>query len=445
MAAIKIKTEVKQDILKNTYTSPRWSGELLDCSMPMTFDQYSRCSFDCLYCFSFFQRSLKKYNPITETSKLYTEELPSTVNVNKFMSIFDENSKLDMGKAQFKGYVRDRKVLQWGGMSDPFDIFEKRYGIGLNILNRLYEMEYPICFSTKGTWWVDDERYACLFRENDFWNVKISIINLDKKRSAAMERGVDSPLSRLATINYLTRTLGLRAGVTLRLRPFIIGFSDTNDEYLDLIAMAAKAGASAVSTEFFCMEGRTTKESKERFNAMSEICGLDLIDYYRANTPSAAGYMRLNWKVKQPYVEKMKRLCDKLRIRFYVSDAHHKDQCHNGCCCGLPESWNYSRGQFTHALMVAKQNGEVSFGDIVEEMPEGWDTQSIVTACGLNVARGNPRDRARFRTFTIRDYIRYIWNHPNHPRSPYMYFYGLLAADRIDAEDNVIYKYKPYE
>src|SRR5688572_29278763 len=38
------------------YGSPRWTYEILDCAMPMTFDTYSNCAHQCLYCFSFFQR-----------------------------------------------------------------------------------------------------------------------------------------------------------------------------------------------------------------------------------------------------------------------------------------------------------------------------------------------------------------------------------------------------
>ena len=33
------------------YQSPRWSAEIADCSMPMTFDTYSNCAFGCMYCF----------------------------------------------------------------------------------------------------------------------------------------------------------------------------------------------------------------------------------------------------------------------------------------------------------------------------------------------------------------------------------------------------------
>ena len=43
--------------IKQDYGSPRWSGEICDCSMPLTFDTYSGCSYNCLYCFAYFQKS----------------------------------------------------------------------------------------------------------------------------------------------------------------------------------------------------------------------------------------------------------------------------------------------------------------------------------------------------------------------------------------------------
>ena len=41
---------------KNSYGSPRISSEVLECSLPLTFDQYSICGFGCCYCFSQFIR-----------------------------------------------------------------------------------------------------------------------------------------------------------------------------------------------------------------------------------------------------------------------------------------------------------------------------------------------------------------------------------------------------
>jgi DNA repair photolyase len=386
---------------------------------------------------------LKKYNPNSDETQIYTELPPTEVSANSFKAIFTGAKK-----TEFAAYVQDRIAFQWGGLSDPFDMFEKRRGLGLELLQFLHQYKYPVCFSTKGMWWLDDSRYTDLFRGNDFWNVKVSIINLDADKAKLMERGCPTPQARLAGIRKLVNIQDngkskSGAGVTLRLRPFIIGYSDTNDEYLELIHQAAKAGATAVSTEFFCMEGRMTPESAERFNAMSEICGMDLIEFYKRNSPHAAGYMRLNHQVKRPYIDKMEAACKKEGMRFYVSDAHHKDRCNNGSCCGLSEKWNYARGQFTEALLVAKKNGFVTWEDIAVKMPDCWKTINIVKANGLNLARGNARDRARFRDFSVYDYMRYIWNSPNHPRSPYKYFYGALFPIRVDEfSKNVVYQFK---
>ncbi len=425
-------------IIEQNYASPRWSGEILDCSMPLTFDQYNRCSFDCLYCFAFFQRSLSVHNEAVKDKRLYTEKPPVSVNPARIKKMFSGELK-----CEFSDYIKDRVTFQWGGMSDPFDMFEKKYGIGLDLLQHLHAMKYPICFSTKGTWWMKDERYFKLFRNNDFWNMKVSIINLDPKKAAVMERGVPTPQERLLGIKTLAAVL--KGGVTLRLRPFIIGYSDYQDEYLNLIESAAKAGATALSTEFLCIESRTTPASELRFKAMSEIIGMDVIDFYKRNTVSPQGYLRLNWKIKKPFVDKMEALCKKLKMRFYVSDAHHKDRCCNGSCCGLGNNWKVHKGQFTAALVEAKEKGQVSWDWMEKNLLPSLDKIGIVQATGLNIARGNPEDRARFKDWSIKDYIRYIWNNPKHPRSPYRYFYGLMKPIKLDNKKNVVYQYNSYK
>ena len=66
------------------YSSPRWSNEIADCSMPMTFDTYSNCSYGCLYCFSQFQRAIGN----GKESYMHKEVFP--VNVEACCAIGDE-------------------------------------------------------------------------------------------------------------------------------------------------------------------------------------------------------------------------------------------------------------------------------------------------------------------------------------------------------------------
>ena len=248
--------------------------------------------------------------------------------------------------------------MQWGGLADQFDMYEKKYGITFELLKYFKQINYPLCFSTKATWWLKDKRYLELFKNQNNWNCKFSIINLDELRSKKMEKGVPSPLERIEAIKIYSRLN--KGGATLRLRPFIIGFSNTNNEHLKLIELAAKAGASAVSTEFFCLEARADKRLKKKYDEMSDIIGFDIMKFYNKYSISS-GYKRLNYNIKEKYILEMQKLTHKLGMRFYVSDAHHKEKCDNGSCCGLPENWNYSRGQITHALMIAKKNGKVFF------------------------------------------------------------------------------------
>ena len=92
------------------YNSPRWTAEIADCSMPMTMDTYSNCSYKCIYCFGQFQRA------IGESKEDYLANKVKWVNPNKFKRIWDEPDK-----TQFGAYVKARKTMQWGGLSDQFD------------------------------------------------------------------------------------------------------------------------------------------------------------------------------------------------------------------------------------------------------------------------------------------------------------------------------------
>lgn len=419
-----------------TYESPRWTGEILDCSMPMTFDTYNKCSYNCLYCFSYFQKS--HYSSASNKIKNYNyqkSELGS-VNIEKIKKLFLLDNNIGKGLKQFFPYIKNKKVMQWGGLADQFDEYERKHGVTLELLKFFKQINYPLCFSTKGIWWIYDDRYRSLFYKQDNWNTKISIINLDTGRAKKMEKGVKSPTERLQAISELVKLNN--AGVTLRLRPFIIGLSDKNSEYLELIKQACSMGANAVSTEFFCMEGRADERLKDRYRQMSEIIGFDIYDFYKKYTTYASGYMRLNKNIKLKYTKKMKALCDNLGMRFYVSDAHNKEFCHNGSCCGLSEEWNYSRGQFTEALIIAKRNGIVKLCDISKDlqMYKGFLWGS---ASGFNT--NSAKTRIKRKNFTMYDYIRNIWNTPNNRRSPYKYFEGALTPVGIDEEKNVIYKY----
>lgn len=407
------------------YNSPRWSAEIADCSMPMTMDTYSNCSYKCMYCFSQYQRGIN----IVKKKYLYNDV--NWVSFNKFKRIFTEPEKYQFGE-----YVKARKAMQWGGLSDQFDENERKYGKTLELLRWMRENvpDMPISFSTKATWWLDDPRYVELFKDNPMWNCKFLIITLEEHKARVIEAGVDLPGKRLAAIEKFAKLNA--GGATLRLRPFIIGISTPT--YLELIRAANSAGATALSTEFFCVETRS-ELLKGKMKYFNELCGFDLWKFYMKYS-LGTGYMRLNRKVKEPFIRNMKNLCDEIGMRFYVSDAHFKECSHNGSCCGLPESWNYSRGQWCQALMIAKKNGRVFFSDVKDDIMKCLSSFNRIGATAFN--SGDRETRAKFSGMTMADYMRWLWNTPNNGQSPYKLFEGILKPCGKDDNGDLIYEYQ---
>lgn len=406
------------------YNSPRWTNEIADCSMPMTFDTYSNCSFGCLYCFSQFQRA------IGGGKENYLQKSVENVNPKKIKQMFSDPDKY---AGQFATYIKQRRVMQWGGLSDEFDGYERKYGVTLDLLRFFKEINYPLCFSTKATWFTKDERYMELIRGQKNWNFKFSIITKDAEKARVMEKGVPSPEERLKAIERIASAGA--GGATLRLRPFIIGISTPT--YLDLIRDAGNRGATALSTEFMCVEQRSNT-LRERMPIFNQLCGFDFMEFYKKYSVSS-GYLRLNRKVKEPFIRNMKAVCDEIGMRFYVSDAHFKELCCNGSCCGLPADWNYSRGQFCEALQIAKKNGFVFYSDIQKDIEElhkyDWGR-----AEGYNA--NSSEKRAHFYGMTMANYMRWLWNNPQAGQSPYKLFEGILIPDGKDEQGNIIYKYK---
>lgn len=326
-------------------------------------------------------------------------------------------------------YIRKRKTIQWGGLSDQFDGYERKYGKTLELLKFFKEIDYPISFSTKATWWLKDKRYTELFRNQKNWHVKFSIITKNENAVKLIEPGCPTAQERIDAINLFT---SLNAGgATLRMRPFIIGV--TSKDYKELITDCAKAGADSMTTEFFCLERRSVNKAKEHYKVISDYIGHDIVEFY-AKHSYGSGYLRLNRRVKEPYVKKMKQLCKDLGMRFYISDAHFKECCDGTCCCGLDDDWDFSRNHFAEALQICKKNGIVRFSDISNSGFLGMDTHKH-----LNL--GGREADAKVLGMSIEDYMRYIWNNPKSGKSPYKYFGGVMKPNGLDKNGDIVYIY----
>jgi DNA repair photolyase len=409
------------------YSSPRWTGEILDCSMPMTFDTYSQCAFRCLYCFAYSQQKCKAYfkNNLRSVNPIKIVNLFNSILKGKF-------GELSQTERQFIPYVSSRKIMQWGALADEFDWNEHQHNITLQLLKFFDIIDYPLSFSTKGAWWTKDKRYMDIFaRHSHNWHVKISIITPDKMKARKIEGGVETPKERMEAL----RRLGdIGINTTLRLRPYIIGASD---EYEQLISMAHQANVKSVTTEFFCMDSRGNEKVKKLYKELSEILGFDIYEFYCENS-SQNGYLRLNRNVKFPIIEKMQRYTKSLGMRFNVSDTHCREFNEATNCCGVPPEWNYSKAHFGGAILIAKQKGFVQFKDIRPDIEKLFGSFNWLRAAGFNTISNGKA--ALFRNTTMAQWIRYKWNNLSSQTSPAK-AYGCLIPVGNDENGDVIYQY----
>jgi len=420
------------ELEKEYYNSPRWSWEILDCAMPMTFDTYSNCAHQCVYCFAYFQRALGA------SANDYLHHKVKSVNVEKVKRMFLEPDKY---AGSFAWYIKDRKVLQWGGLSDGFDWYEQRFKKSLELLKFFNEIAYPISISTKGVWFLNDEEYLKEFSGAKNIQMKYSIITTNDEHAKKLEAGTPTPKERFYALKKL-KEIGV-AVTTLRFRSYVLGVSDLCVD--EMFAMAHDAKVDSITTEMLCLESRSSGIAEERFKVISKICGFDVFPFYKKNSMIRAGLLRLNYDIKRSHIERMQKLSEKYGIPFFVSDAHHKEKSCGTGCCGLPETGplsNIARGQFAEAIQIAKKNGYVYWKDISEKA-EPLKEIPFVGAEGFNTT--GSLFRAQRKYHTMYDYMLDAWNDIKSAMSPARYFGGALVPGGSDENGNVFYLYnKPF-
>lgn len=456
--ADKIPTEVVSEALRwvknndeliikpGEYSSPRISSEIPDCSMPMTFDSYKFCSMGCQYCFAYF---FKANNPAIKSSETGMEL--TAVNSDKLIAALSGNPKDSRGRTMYDLFYRRKFLFHWGGLADPFCVFEAKNGIGYRIMEALGELNYPTLFSFKGATILKD-RYLKLFEkyapQNNF-AFQISMVTRDEKLASKVEVGVPSPRVRLEAIKLLSQ---MGYWTILRLRPYIIGVTDYSID--QLLEDALKSGIRAVSMEFYALDSRASGDAKKRYDWLGKIIGTDsLAEYFSRLSPKErGGYRRLNRLVKELHVKKVYKFCMENGLEFGCSDPDFKELTTTGSCCGMPDFYhvnrlleNWTRQQMTFFLKEARieyHSGgalkEFRFDEVYRDEPY-FDYPHLshdhVCEAGLCAA-----DR---QNLTYRKILRYYWNNLASYANPCNYFHGKIIPKTIDASENLVYVYNP--
>lgn len=392
-----------------------------------------------------FSNSQKINHPMYEKKAFQVK----SVNPNKTIGMLNGTVK----SKYYDNFFKYRFPLHWGGLADPFCYMEEKEGVGLKILQGASKIQYPIIFSTKGTFMTRDKDYLKVFesyKETKNLGFSFSIITNEKHIAKRIERNVPSVEDRLKAMKVLS---DLGFWTVLRLRPFMLGITDINLE--TLLERAKKAGARAVSTEFFCLDLRSLSTLKERLDAIDKISGLDYRSYYKALSPGSRGtYLRLNRLVKEYYMKRLLIKCKELDLKVSVSDPDFKEYNFSGNCCGYPESkkefnseiCNWSRGQLTYHIRKLRKKywaGErpalLTWDEVKNTIANDWASDGRYFKDSIKYWSTDFRKKQQSH---IDEFLE-TWNGTKSSASPYNYFDGLLVPHTLDEKDNIVYRYEP--
>jgi len=205
------------------YCSPRVSSEFADCSLPLTFDFYSTCSFGCTYCFS---SQFSKTNPAVKGNTGL-----GAVDVKRLIDIMSGKYP---DNPYYQNFYKHRFILHIGGLSEPFCYLEQKFGKCYELLEYLAAEKYPTVFSSKGyhLFLTDPKykKYRKLFEDsakNKNFMFAHSIIVDSDKTAKKIEINVPNTTKRIEAIKILA---DMGYWNILRLRPFVIGISDVGLE-----------------------------------------------------------------------------------------------------------------------------------------------------------------------------------------------------------------------
>jgi DNA repair photolyase len=444
------------------YYSPRISSELPDCSSPLTFDTYSRCSMRCQYCFS---HSQKDVNPGTKNAPL------QGVDAEKLFEVIDGKSKTKEGRLFYEHFYKERFLFHWGGLADSFCHYERKYGMSYPILEGLLERKYPLMFSSKGPA-ITDDKYVQLFekyKEQNTVAFQFSIVTADDKLAKKVEPGVPTPTERFEYMRYLS---DMGYWTILRLRPFIIGVTDHT--LPELLQRAYESGAKAISTEFYALDHRCVGSMRKATEKMGELMGIhghkldfselddkgkpkrvhNIFPYFSSLSPKErGGYCRLNRLVKETYVKYMYKFCQDHGMVFACSDPDFKELSMTGNCCGLPDMGNHptpdmnnwSQWQMTAFIKEARRyyhtQGKLmdfSFHGVYGRT--GWIFDEVALSHQDIGCTSYPY--AQRKQLTLRHLLQSKWNNLNSYANPRNYFHGKVLPVGLDPEgENYLYRY----
>lgn len=411
-------TEMEQ--LKAGLHSPAtYTSQFYFCPNFFSADTYKGCAHGCKYCFA-------RFTALTNASCVgdpnYFDKIEQ-VNLNSLRQIL-WGHKMAVDEAKLHKAVEIGMPLHIGGLSDPFQPFERVKGWTKTFLQILNNTPYPYIISTKNAL-IADREYLDLLKTQKETVVQISLIHYHEKLKL-LEPKASEPWERLRAL----QVLGEEGIYTVcRMQPFIPWLYTSDDELKEFIGFLSKAKVKAVTVEFLKLFNFQTPAILQLYKEMSEALGVNLLSFYRKwrDTAILGNDLELDIRFKLPWMLKLRDFVHQAGMKFYSADNALRVLGDGACCCGYEEGRfpNNHYESFGNKLpFIAEQKGEVTFYDLYAEPPSVLtfrDTTGFL----------NSQNRDRYwerKNWNFMDYIKTAWNDSQHPNNPANFFANLKCS-----------------
>jgi hypothetical protein len=273
------------------------------CPNAFRVDMYRGCDFGCKYCFS-------------EMSAFREQELSNwriaDFNVVKhtFETAFDTDKE---SQSVIIEMLRHKVPLHCGGMSDPFQAREWKYGLTRKLIELCNSYNYPIQFSTK-TDHLPDSYYEILNPELHAF--QISIMGWTDEYIKKFEANTPSAKSRLTFVEKL-RKRGFWCGI--RIQPII-----NMDECLLLMNEVGSVPS------YYSLEHLHYVYNCNLPIQLALDNGMNGCDFNRKSHR-----MEVKTNVKKQNLQKLIGKANSYGVRVGVGDNELHYMSQSRCCCGL--------------------------------------------------------------------------------------------------------------
>ena len=315
-----------------------------------------------------------------------------------------------------------RKIpVHFGGISDPFSEYDRKYKITEKLLATLNKYQYPTIISTRSSSLTNKNLISALNEGKYIIQVSIPTNNQSNlKKMFSNELIYNQQLDMIQLLNEQ------EINVVCRIQPV---FPKYEEEYIRMIDEISSRGV-----DYFVLEHFKLPFERKNINLVNEKLGYDILDFYRQKKAKAVGR---EWALPPEYkllnITKMAKQVpsyENLHFGFADNDLMHLNKFN--CCIGpyskIEEFSRYYKYTITNAILKSREK-LIKLNSIDDEW---YPSKSINRVL-------NSKSRIKGKGISIKDYIAKTWNSDNHlsPKS----YYGIIDTQDCDSDGNKIYSW----